>query len=202
VKEGYYYFIATLPSLSYGQDVPMSSASFVESCHGLLPESDAALLKYCRLDVAGFDWAGEGKDDAAQKTPSDFINMWIGRESALCRKLAELRAAKLGWGRPDFVMQDASLAQDAEASANQAFNAGNALEGELSIDKGRWDAIETAAGIEIFNINTIYAYLLKLQLMERRSLFKPDEGFAESKAIYAGILEKAPKAGEGTENRK
>jgi hypothetical protein len=198
VKEGYYYFIATLPSLSYGQDVPMSSNSFREICGDLLPQQDAALLEYCRVDVSNFIPIIE-ENGAMTKTPSEFINNWLERELALRWKLADTRAGKLGWGRPDLVPQESALADEA---ATLAFAESNALDAELSLDKGRWEAIEAAAGIEIFNINTIYAYLLKLQLMERRSLFKPDEGFAEYKAIYAGILENAPKAGDETENRK
>jgi hypothetical protein len=65
------------------------------------------------------------------------------------------------------------------------------LEAEIFLDKARWSALEQFQGIAYFNENTIYAYLLKLQLMERRLAFKTEEGFAEYKTLYASILENA-----------
>jgi hypothetical protein len=63
------------------------------------------------------------------------------------------------------------------------------LEAELYIDKARWDAIENLQGIGYFDSNVVFAYLLKLLLLERRALFKAEEGFAEYKRIYASILD-------------
>jgi hypothetical protein len=78
---------------------------------------------------------------------------------------------------------------DAAATAKAAVAMTSPLEAELFLDKARWDAIEAFQGLDYFNRNTIYAYLLKLLLMERRSLFKTEEGFAEYKGLYASIME-------------
>jgi hypothetical protein len=63
------------------------------------------------------------------------------------------------------------------------------LEAELFLDEARWKALEYFQGITYFDRNTVYAYLLKLLLMERRSAFRAEEGFAEYKGLYAAVME-------------
>jgi hypothetical protein len=89
---------------------------------------------------------------------------------------------------------------DAAAAAKAAMALDNPLEAELFLDKARWDAIETLRGLQYFNRNTIYAYLLKLLLLERRSAFKTEEGFTEYKGLYASIMEAASNDQEIREN--
>jgi len=43
-------------------------------------------------------------------------------------------------------------------------------------------------------VNNIYAYYLKLLLLERRQSFNTEKGFAEYKTLYAEILESAQKS--------
>jgi hypothetical protein len=77
---------------------------------------------------------------------------------------------------------------DAAAVARASVVIESPLEAELFLDQARWNAIEALQGLQYFSANTIYAYLLKLFLMERRSLFKVEEGFAEYKGLYTAIL--------------
>jgi hypothetical protein len=71
------------------------------------------------------------------------------------------------------------------------------LEAEALLDRARWSAIERFQGIPYFDRNTVFAYLLKLLILERSASFKVDTGFAEYKSLYASILERVrPGAGE------
>jgi hypothetical protein len=79
----------------------------------------------------------------------------------------------------------------AALAAKAALAIESPLEAELFLDKSRWDAIESLQGIDYFTRNTIFGYLLKLLLMERRSFFKAEEGFIEYKGLYASIMEAA-----------
>jgi len=56
----------------------------------------------------------------------------------------------------------------------------------------RWTAIERFQGLDYFDRDTIYAYYLKLLILERRSKFRAEEGFMEYKKIYASVMEAAP----------
>lgn len=181
----YYFLVAQLPALAYGQNAPMSSAAFLELCAANLSKADAALLPYC---VLGTNSAGE-----FNATSSSFINKWRARERTLVLNLAEGRAAKQkrDSGAGSVPHDDAG----AEAQAKAALAQDNPLEAEFLIDKGRWDAIESFTGASYFGVNVIYAYLLKLRLIERRMSFKTEEGFAEYSSLYKEILKRAPRAG-------
>lgn len=122
---------------------------------------------------------------------SDFINGWRRRERSLTLVLAQLRAARLKTESPPVEHWD----MDAENQAKAAIAMDNPLEAELFLDKGRWDAVESLLKNTYFGVNAVYAYMLKLQLIERRAAFKTEEGFAEYKTLYASIMENAPGVG-------
>jgi hypothetical protein len=182
---GYYYLIPQLPLLRYGSPPPLSTAAFMERYGPMLDAGDRSLIqRYCKLGAT---------TTAPANTPSSFINAWCKREQALTVALAKLRAAALKRSLPDGVAGNPDA--DTTALAKTAFEMDNPLEAELYLDKGRWDAIEALVGTEYFSADVVFAYFLKLLLIERRSSFKVEEGFAEYKALYAGILESAPKSG-------
>jgi hypothetical protein len=187
---GDYYLIAQLPSLTHGQAVSMSSAAFQDLCRGFLSAADAALLDRCTLDPAGMPEVNIQEPAYAgifPATGSDFIDTWRNWERALRLNLARYRAQNIkreGGASVD----PPEFPADAATAAKTAAAMDSPLEAELFLDKARWDAIEAFQGLDYFNRNTIYAYLLKLRLLERRALFKAEEGFAEYKGLYAAIL--------------
>jgi hypothetical protein len=201
----YYYFIAQLPSLSYGQAVPMPPDRFRAMARDMLSPADAALLDYCALDPdaalrnaalqRGDKDADAGPPYGTPPPPSDssFIDGWYGWERALRLQLARHRSPALK--REGAALEPPGSPVEAEAAAKVALALESPLEAELFLDKARWDAIESLQGLDYFGRNTVYAYLLKLLLMERRSAFKPQEGFAEYKELYASIMEQVSMTG-------
>ena len=172
----YYYLAAQLPYLVYGQQVPMSPAAFKELAKGVMSHEEGAVLDACVLDPL-----------AASPVKSEFLDAWREWESALRLNLARLRAAKLKREAPEAPEFPAGAA----AAAKAALAIESPLEAEIFLDRARWNAVESFQGINYFSENTIYAYLLKLLLMERRQAFKTEEGFEEYKTLYASILEQA-----------
>ncbi|MDR2402837.1 MAG: hypothetical protein LBD78_02290 [Spirochaetaceae bacterium] len=175
----------------------MSSAAFRELCKTALSPADAALLDFCVLDpdpVSAEPVYGE----APAATSSAFLNKWRHWERTLRLNLARYRAQRLKreGGAPADPPEDPA---DATATAKAAVSMESPLEAELFLDKSRWDAIEAFQGLDYFNRNTIYAYLLKLLLMERRSLFRIEEGVREYQGLYASILAARPDDGESGE---
>ena len=181
----YYYFVATLPWVTYGDAPPKSSAEFREECAAHLAPGDAALLQYCTYHYGAHD-AVAAIAENAQATGSAFIDALLARERTLLLNLAHLRAARLKRQLPGEPPRDAS---DAEAAAKAAFEMGDPLEAEVFLDRGRWDAIDALVGIDLFGVNMVYAYLLKLQLLERRQRFDTEKGFAGYKGLYDTILD-------------
>jgi hypothetical protein len=123
--------------------------------------------------------------ETVKPTGSDFIDAMLARERGLVLNLASLRAARLK--RP-VAEEPPRGADDAEALAKAAFESGDPLAAELLIDRARWDALDEAVGLDLFGVNTIYAYFMKLQLLERQQLFDTVKGFAEYRKLYDSIL--------------
>ncbi len=146
-------------------------------------------MRYLSLDP---NPEGKTIPSYAEPTPStgcDFIDSWREWERSLRLNLAKNRAAKLkrdnlSAAEPPF------YPVEAVAAAVKAVNAEiSPLEGEYLIDKARWNAIETLAGTNYFDRNSVYAYFLKLMLIERRMSFNTERGFTEYKSLYASIIE-------------
>ena len=205
----YYYLAAQLPDLVYGQSAPMTSAAFLNLARRLLDKKDSDLLDKLSLDPG--DPSGNPVSDpsrpaygeSAAPTGCDFIDKWREWERSLRLNLARNRALRLkregeSSGSPAGSPTENPPAYPLDAAA-AALKAGLAagipeespLETEIALDKARWDAIENLRGITYFSRNTIYAYLLKLLLLERRESFNTEAGFAEYKSLYASILERA-----------
>ena len=195
----YYYLAAQLPSLIYGQNPPMSSEAFREMARPNLEEQDAALLDLLDLDPApkstalsdsasSIEESGPSYSDNANASGSDFIDNWRQWERTLRLCLARQRSQKTK-REGSAPVEPPQFPADAAAAAQRAVAAWDSpLEAELGLDKARWDAIEMFQGVDYFDRNTIYAFFLKLKLLERRVSFKVEEGFAEYKSLYASIL--------------
>jgi hypothetical protein len=182
----YYYFVAQLPSLVYGQEPPMSSAHFQDLARGQLSEADGALLGELVLDPA---YSGSSAADC------DFVEKWRDWEQTLRLNLARFRALRI---KREGTADPPPVPADAAGAAQQALAASESpLEAEALLNRARWSAIEQFQGISYFDRNTVFAYFLKLLIMERSASFKAETGFAEYKSLYASILERVrPGAGE------
>ena len=188
----YYYLGAQLPHLVFGQNPPMSSEAFKLLAREMMNSADAAMLNFCTLDPDPIpeDAIIENEPEnssylkPASRTSSSLINRWKEWERSLRLNLARDRAVKLKrepGNAPDSPME-------AVTAAKHAMTIESPLEAEIFLDKSRWDAIESFIGIDIFSESAIYAYLLKLLLMERRTGFLVGEGFEEYRNLYDNIL--------------
>jgi hypothetical protein len=144
-----------------------------------LHPDDAALTEFCYYNP-------QIAVEAIQHTGSAFIDLLMARERTLNLNLAYLRAAKLKRPSPGDPPHDVPRA---EAVAKAAFEMSDPLEAAIYIDKGRWGALDAMVGIDLFGVNVIFAYLMKLQLLERKQCFDAEKGSAGYQKLYDSILE-------------
>ncbi|MCL2380421.1 MAG: DUF2764 domain-containing protein [Treponema sp.] len=186
----YYYLAAQLPYLIYGQNVPMSSGAFKKLAGEHMDSSAAAVLDHCTLDICPAQSAlpdEPGETCPAAPASSSVVSKWKEWERTLRLNLAKNRAKKLK-REGGFQAEVPDYPYDAAVAARAALAFESPLEAELYLDKARWDAIEGFQGLDSFSESAIYAYLLKLLLMERRMAFNTEEGYTEYKGLYAAIL--------------
>ena len=199
----YYYLVAQLPCLVYGQALPMLPEAFIGLAKPQLNNHDAALLDMVSLDPPPPpSVSGEPSVSASlahkEKVPasgSGFIDGWREWEWTLRLNLAKERAHKNK--REGGVMANPPvIPTDAAVLAHKVITTiESPLEAEMMLDRARWDIIIELQGNDFFDRNTVFAYLLKLFILQRHSLFQTEAGFSEYKSLYTSILEKAESGG-------
>jgi hypothetical protein len=169
----------------------MSPDAFRNLARPLLDDEDAALLDLVGLDPQPFK-PGDSGHSYADNAPSSgcgFIDGWREWERCLRLNMAKHRSIKTK-REGAAPVEPPVFPADATALAVKVVVATESpLEGEILIDKARWSTIEALQGGDYFERNTVFAYLLKLILLERRASFQTDIGFEEYKSLYASILE-------------
>jgi len=161
----------------------MSSLEFKAIAISHMSKKDASLI-----DQVSFDSDFSRKI----KTGCKFIDNWFNWERALRLNLAKQRVIKLK--RESAQMEEPpAFPTEAVMTALKAIDEHSPLEGEYLMDKARWNVIDDFTGNSYFGRNNIYAYYLKLLLLERRQTFNNEKGFAEYKSLYAFIVESAQK---------
>ena len=196
----YYYLVAQLPYLIFGQQPPMSSEEFKELASSCISKNDMDLLNKISLSPLNIQTDSIEDDEVSaavpaaysyeKKAPSSgsvFIDKWREWERSLRLALAKSRAAKLGRQEPEAEM---ALFDDVAIAVQKAMEvAESPMEAEWVVDKARWHAIEEYQGSNYFSCNTILAYMLKLLILERHANFNVNSGYSEYKSLYASIME-------------
>lgn len=175
--DAYYYLMAQLPALVPGRAPLMGSTQFLELCEQLLPPKEYALFSSLSLIP-----------QAGDTHPVSLTRAWYRYEISLRTQLAVLRAQRLS--RPVPVVEgDTDLRSQADARSAMALE--SPLEAELFLIDRRVAFLDELQGSSWFDCGSAAAYLLKTMLLERRALFREEEGFSEYKRIYAAIMENA-----------
>lgn len=196
----YYYLMAQLPYLSYEQRPSMPSSAFKTMAEAFMSKGDTDLFNLLSLDPYP-ESANDDNSTYSEKAPSTgcgFIDKWREWERTLRLHLAKNRAIKLkrdttSMAEPPFYPTDLAV------TASKALGGDlSPLEGEIVIDKARWAAIENLSGNDYFHRNNVFAYFLKLLLLERRLSFNAERGFSEYKSLYSSIIKSTENAGEPT----
>ena len=183
----YYFFAATLPSLVFGTPAPLSSREFLERAKRSLDPADCETIEAATLMAA--------PDGKARPQNSRVLKLHDAWDRELRNTLAALRAERLGrigklYLRPSPEGQSVpdSIVDRARAAAAAAFKAETPLEGEIAIEKGRWALLDGESPFQTFDIESLVAYRLELQILERLALFSPEAGEKEYRTAYAAIL--------------
>ena len=173
--------VAQLPCLLYEQKPPMSAADFKEMAKSLMEKKDADLMDCLSV---GNEIKMTGEETSAT-TGSDFIDSWREWEHTLRLNLARQRAIKI---KREMPAESPVYSLEPAAAAAKAIDEYSPFEGEIILDKARWRAVNSLVGSVYFHRNNIFAYYLKLILLERRQSFDTEKGFAEYKSLYASII--------------
>ena len=153
----YYYLVSSLPMLDKYTEPSMSSDEFVESCEEWLSSGDMAQVSAMSLIPVGGRVLEHGTAAA----------MWNEWETSLRNKLARARGGKLNREVESDLHDETDCFPEVERVIQEVSAAHNPLEAEKILDDMRWTKLEEIEATHGFDVYTLCAYKLKLQLCEK-----------------------------------
>ena len=150
----YYYLVASLPYLGFGDSPPVDRDTFIAELGKWLSSEDmdtvrAAGLRY--IEIAGEE--------------TELLKEWKSFDEGLREELARLRVSRK---RPGGYKVPERL--------KEVMGQQTPLLMEKKLERLRWDFIEEKEAGYHFDINWLVLYFLKLQILERLEVFDKDKG--------------------------
>jgi len=167
----YYYLVATLPLLRFEAQRPFDAAYFLKQCKSLVSDHDYQTIT-----------------SALSGRPSShpFLMKWQLFASMVKKELNDQRSKKLGLSALKYQNNGGKKISIGEA-VRQALSNENALDAELSLLALKWKYLDEIVGLHYSDVEALLVYALKLQLLERKSLFTKEEGHAEFKRLFSNL---------------
>jgi hypothetical protein len=149
----YYYFAASLPSLKIDGALPMSVADFQDMCQAHLAPRHRCAMQALLSDET--------------EATHPFVRAWRTLDAQIRNAVARYRATK---------RQGIPFEGLAEKAVTDAFALTDPLQRELAIDRFRWDQLGSLAGFDMFSLESILAYGLRLKIVERWATLSEERG--------------------------
>lgn len=191
----YYYFCTTLPALSYNSSsIPLSHSDFLDQASRFLSKKDMDTLQEANFYIP------EDGSFPASVSSSVLLGKYYRWELGLRNELARLRAQKLQKALDRYI-KPGEPEWDAMRTAQAAFQTEDPYQAELLIEKERWAYIEALVSNHFFDMESLLAYGLLLQALERKARFVIELGQKGYNEVYNTVLETADYRNESGENK-
>ena len=135
----------------------------------------------------------------AIQCPDKFISDWYKLNLDLTNMLTAFIARKNGWNVADFIYGDNNVNEMIRNNNTKDFDLKNEydyvadilkivdtddpVDKERLIDAFKWNWLDEATFFDPFSIDAVFAYLSKLEMMERWQMLEPEKGQARFKEI-------------------
>lgn len=173
-----YYLTATLPLLSLEDPAPVSLEEFIRDNEGQLTP----------VEIEELNNIQEGRTDQFRHP---FLIRWRQGETQLRNALGRIRAAAAKAGAADFVQEHEGWDMRIERVAAEAMGMDDPLARELYLDRFRMEVIEDLAFSERFEIGAVYAFALRLKIVERWEAMNEELGRENLESLLSMNLETA-----------
>ncbi len=174
----YYYLVSQLPNISSGEskaNLPMNTVQFREVAGRFITPKEKTVLEELSL-VPPMELSS---------TESAFLDVWYEKERNLRCALAQIRAQKL---KKDSFPLPAGCTADIISAARTAVGMDSPLSAEQFLYEYRLRLLDDLRPLDAFSIDAVYAYGLRLMLVERMRKFEVENGKTSYHEIYDTIL--------------
>ena len=176
MKQEYYYTINSLPHLSFDRPLPITREDFLFRTQSELNVKDFDILRSVHL-----------RQTEPERVSIHVLKRWYDCERGLRNRLALLRSTKLGVDHKEFIR----AGDEDESSvllADEVFQIESPVDAEHAINKAGWDFLEELEQGRYFDLEKLALYFLKLQILERISLFNEEKGRERLESILDQVV--------------
>ncbi|MCR4579630.1 MAG: DUF2764 domain-containing protein [Treponema sp.] len=174
----YYYLVSQLPNISAAETkaaLPLTGEQFRELAGRFISEDEKKILEKLSL-VPPME---------LEATGSAFLDTWYEKERNLRCALAQIRAQKL---KKDSIPLPPGCTADIVTAARTAVGMDSPLSAEQFLYDYRLRLLDDLRPLDAFSIDAVYAYGLRLILVERMRKFEVENGKTSYHKIYDTIL--------------
>jgi hypothetical protein len=173
-----YYLIAQLPDISAVNEkaaLPITEKYYRDLCSRFLSADEMKVIEKLSLVPPR----------TAETTGSAFLDTWYDRERNLRYALAQIRAQKM---KKDSDQIPGSCTADIMQAARTAVGMDSPLSAEQFLYEYRMSVLDNIRPYDIFSIDAVYEYGIRLMLAQRMKEFSREKGTASYRRIYDSIL--------------
>jgi hypothetical protein len=177
VKEQY-YLVSQLPDISAAGEkstLPITEKYYRDLCSRFLDPKDVKVLNNLSLTPSR----------EAEATGSAFLDAWYSNERCLRYALAQVRAQKM---KKDAGSIPVSISGDIVQAARTAVGIDSPLSAEQFLYEYRLSFLNAIQPMDSFSVDAVFAYGIRLMLLERIKKFNAEKGTDSYHKIYDTIL--------------
>lgn len=172
----YYYTVASLPYISIEDSMPFTLADFSRLCEEQLSAGDFKILQNTSIVPENIS------------SGNKITKKWSDWETSLRNELALQRGKEKHVEADEYIRPVGTDVFEVKEVVRGALAIESPLEAEKYLDTARWRYLDDLEADHYFDFEKIIVYYLKLQLLDRRSLFTREKGTANYNRIYDEIL--------------
>ena len=175
----YYYLVSRLPNISAGEskaNLPLNTNQFRELAGRFISPKEKSVLEGLSLVPS----------KELESTGSAFLDIWYEKERNLRCALAQIRAQKM---KKDSIPLPPGCTADIISAARTAVGMDSPLSAEQFLYDYRLRLLDDLRPLDSFSIDAVYAYGIRLMLVERMRKFEVENGKTSYHKIYDEILD-------------
>jgi hypothetical protein len=151
----YYYFIASLPYITFDGKMPMTVDVFRQECRRLLSREDYGLIERV--------WEKE----APLKSRNPIFDSWARFEHDLRNEFVWSRAERLNKDPLKYARGPRALDPHYAQEVQRLIKLDDLWEAEKILNKIKWQFLDELAAGHYFDIDFLLVYALKLKILQR-----------------------------------
>lgn len=170
----HYFLAGSLPMLAFDEPPRITTVDFLSACQSHLAETEFKVV------VAALEQT---------HCRHGFVRAWRDRDCQIRNTLAVARAQHRATDPQPYLRTHVGFDVATQHAVQEAMGRPHPLDRERGLDRLRWSTLDELAGPDMFRLDYLVAYGLKLQILERWAAMDDEAGNERVEQVVGAELE-------------